>query len=1072
MLILHAAFPHGKFLLWGESALDPGADHSEDRSSGKHRKAGRTRPLIERLPYDAGHEKLLGAASAVASFSEDGALAETAIVWIPSIEGLPIASSPLIDEQVTYATDAASAPDLKPWRIEVLALPISVAFDLLCSCVGKEILSPGIVIGKDLAFWTAAMRMAGVIVGRQQFLPAIDASSEPARTRWTPVLGPADSRRIAQLERSMPHSCRALAPATIEAKPTPNFEPPNVPAGSLLAAFVGEVVDYMVRSSLRAGAKRQKGRAKALAAFESVHDHWLAALRAESPHLGGNHADFRTLADQVREWERPISIGTATPFRLCFRLEEPPEIQQTSAVLEPVPPGHAQDAVQNSIVGQGQTSAPWHLQYLLQATDDPSLLIPVAEAWKGGGPHAGLLKRDAFNPRQYLLSSLGQAARTSPGIETSLKKHAPDGYDLDNTGAFGFLSEQAWLLEQSGFGVLLPAWWTRKGTKLRLSARAKVKSPVLQGGAGISLDDIIKFDWEVVVGDQTLSIKELETLAAMKSPLVRLRGQWVQLNSEEIEAALAFWRKRGTGLASARDIVRMALGASSAPGGLPMADVVASGWIGDLLGQLQGGRPFEEQPVVEEFQGVLRPYQVRGYSWLAFLKKWGLGACLADDMGLGKTPQSLALIQRDWLENRKHPTLIVCPVSVVGNWQKEAARFTPELPVMIHQGLGRTKGAAFKKTASKHALVLSSFSLLHRDLEIFKQVEWAGVILDEAQNIKNAQAKQAQAARSLTAGYRIALTGTPVENNVGDLWSIMEFLNPGLLGTQAEFKRTFFLPIQSNRDPSAAQRLKCLTGPFILRRLKTDKSIITDLPDKMEMKVFCTLTKEQASLYAAVVDDVTRELEKSDGIQRKGIVLATLSKLKQVCNHPAQFLGDNSAIPGRSGKLARLTEMLEEALAESDRALVFTQFAEMGEIIRRHLQETFGREVLFLHGGVPKKRRDSMVARFQEDGNGPPIFILSLKAGGTGLNLTRANHVFHFDRWWNPAVENQATDRAFRIGQRRNVQVHKFLCAGTLEEKIDEMIERKQELASKIVGSGEAWLTELSTSQLKELFAL
>jgi SNF2 family DNA or RNA helicase len=310
-----------------------------------------------------------------------------------------------------------------------------------------------------------------------------------------------------------------------------------------------------------------------------------------------------------------------------------------------------------------------------------------------------------------------------------------------------------------------------------------------------------------------------------------------------------------------------------------------------------------------------------------------------------------------------------------------------------------------------------------------------------------------------------------VENNVGDLWSIMEFLNPGLLGTQAAFKRTFFVPIQASRDENAMARLKTLTGPFLLRRLKTDRSIISDLPEKMEMKVYCTLTREQASLYAAVVEEAVEALESSDGIRRKGVVLATLSKLKQVCNHPAQFLGDNSAITDRSGKLARLVEMLEEILETGERALIFTQFAEMGEIIRSHLQETFGEEVPFLHGGVAKAKRDRMVSHFREDG-GPSVFLLSLKAGGTGLNLTAANHVFHFDRWWNPAVEDQATDRVFRIGQTRQVQVHKFLCAGTLEESIDDMIERKKAVASAVVGTGESWLTELSTQELRDVIAL
>ena len=441
-------------------------------------------------------------------------------------------------------------------------------------------------------------------------------------------------------------------------------------------------------------------------------------------------------------------------------------------------------------------------------------------------------------------------------------------------------------------------------------------------------------------------------------------------------------------------------------------------------------------------------------------------------MGLGKTIQTLALIQRDWRAKGKRPVLLVCPTSVVNNWEKEAARFTPRLPVLVHHGPGRKRGAAFKKEAGKHAIVVSSYGLVHRDVKFLKDVPWGGVVLDEAQNIKNPETKQARATRSLEADYRVALTGTPVENNVGDLWSIMEFLNPGFLGSESEFKRKFFVPIQAERDPSAAERLKRITGPFILRRLKTDRSIISDLPEKLETKVFCSLTKEQASLYASVLKETEEALESAEGIQRRGLILGTLSKLKQVCNHPAQLLGDNSGIADRSGKLVRLTEMLEEVIEVGDRALIFSQFAEMGGLLQRHVQETFGLEALFLHGGVPKRQRDRMVERFQNEDGGPPIFILSLKAGGTGLNLTSANHVFHFDRWWNPAVENQATDRVFRIGQARNVQVHKFICAGTVEEKIDEMIERKKEIAEKVVGAGEGWLTELSNDDLKGVLAL
>ncbi len=368
--------------------------------------------------------------------------------------------------------------------------------------------------------------------------------------------------------------------------------------------------------------------------------------------------------------------------------------------------------------------------------------------------------------------------------------------------------------------------------------------------------------------------------------------------------------------------------------------------------------------------------------------------------------------------------------------------------------------------------MVTSYGLLRRDAQRLGSVRWKGVVLDEAQNIKNAETKAARAATDLKSDYRIALTGTPVENNVGDLWSLMRFLNPELLGTQAEFQRRFFVPIQAKRDLQAAERLKHLTRPFVLRRLKTDPTVAPDLPDKIELDEFCPLTEEQATLYAAVVAETEEALDSVDGISRKGLILATLAKLKQVCNHPAQFLKDGSAIAGRSGKLTRLTEVLDEILDVGDRVLVFTQFAEMGHMRQADLQETFGREGLFLYGATSRARRDEMIERFQTEEHGPQVFVLSLKAGGTGLNLMRANHVVHFDRWWNPAVENQATDRAFRIGQNRNVQVRKFVCVGTVEERIRDMIEAKKEITEATVGTGEGWLTELTNDELRSVFSL
>jgi non-specific serine/threonine protein kinase len=419
------------------------------------------------------------------------------------------------------------------------------------------------------------------------------------------------------------------------------------------------------------------------------------------------------------------------------------------------------------------------------------------------------------------------------------------------------------------------------------------------------------------------------------------------------------------------------------------------------------------------------------------------------------------------------PTLLVCPMSLVGNWQREVAKFAPGLRIHVHHGAERAKGKKFATAVSGADLVITTYALAARDAAALADVNWHRIVVDEAQAIKNAATRQATAVRSLPAQHRIAVTGTPVENRLADLWSIMEFANPGLLGSALTFKARFAEPVERRGDEAAAERLRRLTGPFILRRVKTDKSIISDLPDKIEMEVVCNLTAEQASLYQAVLDDMMARIESSEGIERRGLVLATMTKLKQVCNHPAQLLRDGTRLTGRSGKLSRLDEILEEVLANDEKALLFTQYAEFGGMLRGHLSARFGREVLFLHGGVAKADRDAMVARFQAaDPASPPLFVLSLKAGGTGLTLTAANHVVHVDRWWNPAVEDQATDRAFRIGQTRNVQVRKFVCAGTVEEKISTMIRDKRGLAAKIVGSSEGWITEMSTSELRELFAL
>ena len=941
-------------------------------------------------------------------------------IWLPTVDGIVCPSNPII------APLPEGNSGLAPWKVTAFTPSMDDLISLLAACGSRNMLAPGILAGEDLRYWAAATQFGASLVVRQQYLPSLSQVDEKYFARWEPIYTGEEAQRLAALATAMPAAARAFSNGEAS---------PETPAQLVLESFVTGVVDYLVRPT---------GDLPKFDTTYSLHDRWLNALLTPTGRIQGDTRALQELADGMRRWREPMAYSLASPYRLIFRLEEPEEQSEL-----------------------------WNVRYLMQPVDDPSLLVPVSNMWNENGEGVDLIQRGNFHPRDYLLASLGSAALLSPKINESLQTAEPAFFSMNVTEAFDFLSNMVPLLESMGFGVLLPTWWTRRGAKMRLAANAKMRGvkSSSRGSSGIGMGQIVEFEWSVAVGDQEVTLEELQSLAEMKSPLIKMRGQWVEMNKEDLQHALKLMKSPVSKM-SGRDFTRMALGAVNAPGGLHIDSVTAFGDLGEMISQLNGSTPYALLDSPPGLTGILRPYQSRGYSWLAFLRRWGLGACLADDMGLGKTIQTLALLQNQREEGEDKPVLLICPTSVVTNWKKEAERFTPELNVLIHHGSDRRREDEFVQEAGKHALVISSYALLHRDLDDIMKVNWAGAILDEAQHIKNSATKVAQAARSLNAGYRIALTGTPVENHVGELWSIMSFLNPGLLGTPASFRENYFKPIQLVGDQEAAQRLKRLTGPFLLRRLKTDRTIITDLPDKQEMTVYCPLTREQASLYMAVAKAAEESLETLGGIQRKGVVLATLTRLKQICNHPAQYLGDGSAIAGRSGKLERLTEMLEEILEIGDRALIFTQFTEMGEMLQRHIQETFGQEALYLHGGVARDKRDIMVERFQQETGGPPIFLLSLKAGGTGLNITRANHVFHFDRWWNPAVENQATDRAFRIGQTRNVQVHKFVCAGTLEEKIAAMIERKREIAENVVGTGEGWLTELNTDELKSLFAL
>ena len=1011
MLILHAAPVQGNLVLWAEDS-DSRNGPPDPRAAGEHPHCARARLLDEAMGPEKGDN---GFASAIA--------------WLPTLGDAPVPSSPIAGP----TPSSRAKPRIRPWTVTTLRLRPEQAVPLLQACHQRHVLKPGVAIGTDLAYWTHALQLAQSITARQQFLPSLSGRDGQTVATWIPVFIGEDAHRLAELAGLMPASARALTESGATA-------PPAIAAQAVLREFLTAQVDHLARTGTEADGAAQPE-------FDSAHDAWLWALDHTNPVVLSDPPQIQQLRRQVAEWQRPLAITANSPYRLCLRLEEPPQ-----AGCEEEPAAIRQDD--------------WYLRYLLQPHHDLSLLLPAEAVWKNQvkSPHQD------FNPSEFLLSSLAQAGSVCPPINDSLKRKQPAGYRLNAEDAYGFLESQAAALQQAGFGVLLPAWWTRQGTRTKPGIRARAKTPAMQGGSGMTMTSLIDLDVEMALGDEPISMQELEELAELKVPLVRFRGQWVEINADEIRAAADFWRNRQQ--VSLRDVVQIGLGANQRARD-DNVSLEADDRLRELLERLQQKGRIEQMDTPKEFCGQLRPYQQLGYSWLAFLRDWGLGACLADDMGLGKTVQTLAALQLDRQQGNERPNLLVCPTSVINNWQREAARFTPDIPVLLHHGPNRQDGDPFREASGRQHLVITSYGTMNRDRDLLGSVLWRAVILDEAQNIKNPASQQARTALGLGADYRIALTGTPVENHVGDLWSIMQFLNPGLLGSQAEFRRNYFQPIQTDRDGAAAARLQKATGPFILRRLKTDRSIIDDLPDKNETKQYCNLTREQATLYQAVLREAETRLESSEGIERRGSILDTLTKLKQACNHPRQLLGDNSAIDGRSGKLARLQEILDEVLLAGDRVLVFTQFAGMGAILQQHVQETYGLETPFLHGGITRKQRDRMVQRFQDDPDGPQVFVLSLKAGGSGLNLPRANHVIHYDRWWNPAVENQATDRAFRIGQTKDVHVHKLICAGTLEDRIDLMIEIKQETADQVVGAtSERWLTELSNAELRDVLAL
>ena len=942
--------------------------------------------------------------------------------------------------------EAPQSFSLHPWQVSGATLEATTTLKFLSALpLGHS--ESSAFVGDDLRYWSHLTRWCLDLLARGKFLPVVKGDKKGVLAQWQLLLDSAtDQARLKDFCDRLPLICRSYPAPTSSKKASPFKVDLPATQENLVRNFLENLVDAQVRSA--AGSNTLSPSAP-LSKDLPIKE-WLTSLGEPDPHFESTPAGVVRLNDALNTWTAPLQnlADAVEGFRTCFSLIPPT-------------PG-TQD---------------WTLRYGLQAIDDGDYKVDAGVIWENPTDELAYNGRTIESPQETLLGGLGRATRLYEPIKQTLIEQSPTECVLGPIEAFQFLKMSAWRLQDSGFGVILPdnlvdpnkVGASRLG--LQISATAPPKTQRL------GLQSLLNFKWDLSVGGQILTKAEFDELITQGTPLVEINGQWVELRPQDVRAAKDFFEKRkGQTKLSVEEALRISTGDNQLIDKLPVVKFDASGKLDELITTMTtGNQSLEEISEPDGFKGQLRPYQAKGVSWLSFLEQWGLGACLADDMGLGKTVQLIAFLL--YLRQEKAlggPVLLVCPTSVLSNWQREVSKFAPnQVRTLVYHGDKRPKGSALVKAVEKLDLIITSYNLVQRDLKDLKRVEWRGMVLDEAQNIKNPSAKQSLAVREIESEFRIALTGTPVENRLAELWAIMDFLNPGYLGPLNFFKRRFATPIEKYGDTDSLKTLRSLVQPFILRRLKTDRTIIQDLPEKQEMTVFCGLSSEQARLYQKLVDSTLGEIDEATGVQRRGMILGLLVKLKQICNHPAQYLKQETLGKARrSGKLQRLDEMLEEAVAEGDRALIFTQFAEWGKLLRSHLEHRLGTEAMFLYGSTSQAKREEMVDRFQLDPNGPKIFILSLKAGGVGLNLTRANHVFHFDRWWNPAVENQATDRAFRIGQKKNVQVHKFVCTGTLEERINEMINSKKALAEQVVGAGEQWLTELDTDQLRNLLLL
>ena len=796
-------------------------------------------------------------------------------------------------------------------------------------------------------------------------------------------------------------------------------------------------VDHIARTRLREANVRLTAPARRL---RSAIELFLEGLTAPTPELPEN-SGYSALERKLTKWvDDGLTQLNTSPWKVVLHLDE--------------------DSEKNL-----------KLQVWLQAEDDATLSLPASLLWNGGDEVFAFLR--ASDPRRALIHGLAdvEPVLADGGIE--FDKLEPTDVELDPDRVKFFLRDAIPKLEELGVTVLLPSEWLRTSAKLRVNLRATTVRDLTARSTGLlGTAELANFDWRLAIGDSELSEEELQELITSKDPFVQIGGRWHAVKRADVEKALRFLEQRRTGNGIV-ELVCAVSGLETEEAGLELGEVSLDEMLDDLL---HGGedRHFHPLPTPAAMTHSLFPFQERGHGWLRMLGDLRLGGILADDMGLGKTVQAIAMLLSEREESGVDafgPTLVVCPMSVARQWVAEIDKFAPSLRVHLHHGTDRLEGEALAAVARESDVVVTSYDIATRDVEDLCLVAWDRLLLDEAQDVKNPTTKRARALRLIPARRRLAMTGTPIENRLQELWALMDIVNPGLVGTREWFERNFAGPIELYSDERALGRLKSMVQPFILRRPKDADEVELELPPITVEKDYCKLTIEQASLYRATVDRWMPQIEKHEStFNRRGAVLAMLGQLKQVCNHPEMVLHQGGALAGRSGKLERLVELLR-AVPPEDKSLVFTQYPGFSALVP-HLEERLGRKVGFFHGRLTARQRDELLASFTTE-DGPSVLVISIRAGGRGLNLPAANHVFHFDRWWNPAVEQQATDRVYRFGQRKPVFVHSLICIATLEERIDQLLESKKELAAKVIsGASEDWLSELDLDAIREAVAL